>query len=107
MLTERQQQIKDLLDAGVPAREVGEKLGITRNAVYQQIAAMRKKGALPLSYTPGGTPSTAAGAPHPAASTDQMEVIRMLVEQNSALTAQVSALLDQLGEVPKKGGKPR
>lgn len=104
-LTERQQQIKDLLDQGVPAREVGDKLGITRNAVYQQIASMRKKGALPLDYTPGGTASTAAGAPRPADAGAGLDVIRMLVTQNGQLIEQNGHLIEQNARLTQSVGE--
>ena len=56
-LTERQQQVKDLLDQGIQAREIGERLGISRNAVYQTIARLKKYGVLDESFTPTGEPS--------------------------------------------------
>ena len=55
-MTERQREIKTRLDAGMGARDIAEELGITRNAVYQQIQRMRSHGDLPASYTPSGLP---------------------------------------------------
>lgn len=55
-MTDRQREIKNLLDQGHGAREIGEVLGISRNAVYQQIQRMRKHGHLAASYTPSGQP---------------------------------------------------
>lgn len=46
-LTARQQEIKARLDRGMGAREIGQELGISRNAVYQQITKMRRNGVLP------------------------------------------------------------
>lgn len=43
-LTERQKEIKGLLKQGKSADEIGTKLGISTNAVYQQIRRMRKSG---------------------------------------------------------------
>jgi hypothetical protein len=53
-ITDRQQEVLDLLRAGMKARAVGEELGISRNAVYQQIQALKKKGLLDATYTPSG-----------------------------------------------------
>jgi DNA-binding CsgD family transcriptional regulator len=41
-LTERQQQIVDLQKQGKKAKEIGEALGISENAVYQQLRRIRK-----------------------------------------------------------------
>jgi transposase len=38
------------------AREIAEELGITRNAVYQQIQRLRKHGELDPGFTPTGQP---------------------------------------------------
>jgi transposase-like protein len=57
MLTERQRQIKTRLENGMGAREVADELGISRNAVYQQIQRMRHHGDLPSGYTPSGQPT--------------------------------------------------
>ena len=55
-MTPRQQEIKSRLDQGMGAKEIGEELGISRNAVYQQIQRMRRQGALPMSFTPIAIP---------------------------------------------------
>lgn len=55
-LTSRQRDIKERLDKGMQAREIANDLGITRNAVYQQIQRGRKLGWLPADYTPTGLP---------------------------------------------------
>lgn len=55
-MTDRQQQIKDRLDKGMTAREAAADLGISRNAVYQQIQRMRRNGTLDADYTPTGQP---------------------------------------------------
>lgn len=55
-LTDRQREIKDRLEGGMGAREIAQELGITRNAVYQQIQRMRKNGSLEPDYTPTGQP---------------------------------------------------
>ena len=56
-LTERQQQVLDLLRQDVGAREIGTRLGITRNAVYQTITRLKKHGVLDEGFTPDqGTP---------------------------------------------------
>lgn len=55
-LTARQEQILELLlgDEHLGAREIAARLGVSRNAVYQQIAALKKKGAIPEGFTPTG-----------------------------------------------------
>lgn len=55
-LTPRQREIKQRLDKGMQARAIAEDLGITRNAVYQQIQRGRRDGWLPADYTPTGLP---------------------------------------------------
>ena len=63
-LTERQQQVLDLLRQGVGAREIGTRLGITRNAVYQTITRLKKHGVLDEGFTPDkGTQRTPASRP--------------------------------------------
>lgn len=52
--TDRQSEILALLHEGMKARAIGEKLGISRNAVYQQIQALKRKGMLEQTYTPSG-----------------------------------------------------
>ena len=56
-LTDRQREIKTRLDKGMQARAIAEDLGITRNAVYQQIQRLRKSGALDPDFTPSGLPA--------------------------------------------------
>lgn len=59
-MTERQQQVLELLRPphNLAAREIGERLGITRNAVYQTINRLKKVGV----WTNGGEarPSSSA-----------------------------------------------
>lgn len=55
-LTDRQREIKKRLDKGMGAREIANDLGITRNAVYQQIQRMRRYGELDPGFTPTGQP---------------------------------------------------
>ena len=55
-LTDRQREIKELLDQNLGAREIAEELGISRNAVYQQLQRLRNAGALPPGFTPTGAP---------------------------------------------------
>jgi transposase len=45
-LTERQREIVDRLEKGIGAREIGQQLGVSRNAVYQQIGKLRRMGVL-------------------------------------------------------------
>lgn len=110
-LTTRQSEIKDLLDEGLGAREIGERLDISRNAVYQQIAAMRRKGVLEPGWTPSGETRLPAGtsADEHARSIVEyttgddgeavppayMTVIRDLVEMNRELVRIVERLTAQ------------
>lgn len=106
-LTKRQQEIKDLLAADKGAVEVATELGISRNAVYQQIAAMRKKGALDPNWTPSGETRVPAGATiHGSAPEASMDVIAMLVRQNGQLL-DVVARLTLNGDSGEDGEKPR
>lgn len=57
-LTERQQEIKDLLDRDKTPGEIAEALGITENAVYQHLRRMREKA---------GTPRRGRGRPRATA----------------------------------------
>jgi predicted ArsR family transcriptional regulator len=62
-LTDRQREIKTRLDQGMGAREIAEDLGITRNAVYQQIQRLRRYGVLESSFTPTGAPRREQASP--------------------------------------------
>lgn len=53
-LTESQRKVLELLEQGLTAIQVAEELGITRNAVNQTIARLRKYGVLPSNWTPSG-----------------------------------------------------
>jgi transposase len=50
-LTERQQEIKALLDQGKTPKQIGEQLGISENAVYQQRRRIKLAGDQPRSQT--------------------------------------------------------
>jgi IS30 family transposase len=74
-LTERQQQIKDLMEQGQKPDEIAKKLGITTNAIYQQLRRMRggakktgrKSARKPQAPARGGSRLPAAPpAPAPA-----------------------------------------
>lgn len=72
-LTPRQRQIAEAVLAGKPATEIASDLGITRNAVYQQIGKLRKDGVLPANgggTTARPTPRAVAPAAEPPAITD-------------------------------------
>lgn len=65
-LTERQQQIKDRLEQGKKPDEIAKELGITTNAIYQQIRRMRAGGAKNVGRKSGGS-GRKRTAPKPAA----------------------------------------
>ena len=94
-LTERQQEIKRLLDQGMGAREIAEELGVTRNAVYQQIQRMRRHGDLDPGYTPSGQP--------PRQQMPGADVLTRLIGANASLsdhdTAAVAASMALLNEI--------
>lgn len=56
-LTDRQRAVKARLDQGMSARQIAEELGITRNAVYQQIQRLRRFGILEKGFTASGLPA--------------------------------------------------
>lgn len=110
-LTDRQQEILDLLvDRALPARDIAEQLGITRNAVYSTIARLRQKGALDPNWTPSGEVRYQGGehaveavehiagvAPRGLSGTTTsmngcLDIIRELVQQNTKLVDTVATL---------------
>lgn len=96
-LTTRQAEIKTRLDEGQGAREIADGLGITRNAVYQQITAMKKKGLISPEYTPTGEVRTPAPMGDsrlaiPVTGSAPMQVIAELVEMNRKLVDLVAEL---------------
>lgn len=111
-LTPRQGEVAALLSEGFKAREIAAKLNITRNAVYAQINAIKKKGVLGPAYTPSGevrTPATnpataieildhivqAPSAAHGANA--HMDLVRELMHQNRILLEMV----ERLSKTPK------
>lgn len=98
-ITPRQQEILDLLDKGMKVRAIGEKLGITRNAVYQQIEALKKKGIVERTYTPSGEIRTIPGREHmlpsdtPAHMLSIIESQQRTIEQQAQTCAQLAAQL--------------
>lgn len=67
-LTERQQEIKNLMDKGRTPAEIGEALDITTNAVYQQLRRMSNRSGKPAakSTTKAKTASKPAAKRTPA-----------------------------------------
>lgn len=55
-ITDRQREILVLFEHGKSAVEIGRELGISRNAVYQQLQRLRRNGHLPADFTPTGQP---------------------------------------------------
>lgn len=111
-LTTRQAEIRDLLNEGLDARTIAERLDITRNAVYQQINALKKKGALPNDYTPSGEvrvppqdglvhlpPMVPAGSS--TSSSAHIQIISQLVDMNRVLIDTVARLTDELAAAKK------
>lgn len=46
-LSERAREVLELVQADKSANEIAQQLGVTRNAVYQQIGKLRRDGYLP------------------------------------------------------------
>lgn len=61
-LSARQQEVKELLDSGMKPMEIGEQLGISRNAVYQTISRLKKYGVIEEAWTPSGAPPRSPSA---------------------------------------------
>lgn len=93
-LTDRQREVKERLERSMSATEIADELGITRNAVYQQINALRRKGALAPTYTPSGQPPR--GAIQVAASNNDESVVVQLVRQVSQVADELDALAARL-----------
>lgn len=55
-MTPRQREVLTLLQAGEQPTQIANQLGISRNAVYQQIHTLRKRGHLPAGWTATGRP---------------------------------------------------
>jgi hypothetical protein len=98
-LTERQQEIVDLQKQGKKPSEIAEKLGISTNAVYQQIRRMRggkggaKSGRQSARKAPA-TPTTApTPAPAPAAAPDlsDLDPAKVLKARRQAIEAEIKA----------------
>lgn len=97
-LTPRQTEVLALLEQGMQAREIAERLKITRNAVYQVIGALKNKGVLDQGFTPTGTQHVkttdvlAAQEAAGMASGAALDVIRELVAMNKQLVETVAEL---------------
>lgn len=92
-LTDRQREIKERLDAGMGAREIAQQLGISRNAVYQQIQRMRRNGVLEAEFTPTGVP--------PRAIDPGMGLLRSLLESSSADEVEAAGTLALVEELKR------
>lgn len=89
-LTERQREIKDRLDQGMGAREIAEDLGVTRNAVYQQIQRLRGYGELEADFTPTGQPLRETGA---------TKQLNLMLVPTSALISELRRRRDELNMI--------
>lgn len=61
-MTPRQRQVLAMLSEGLTVREVAARLGVSRNAIYQHIDALKRQGALDPGFTPTGRPAWAAAS---------------------------------------------
>jgi hypothetical protein len=124
-LTDRQKQIKKLLDAGKTPREVGEELGISENAVYQQRRRMKQAAAdrraankstttkaaskpaprkrnAPARKSAAPAASTAASKPEP---TDPLSAVRHRRGQLESMVADQKAALDAANSEQQRAQK--
>lgn len=98
-LTQRQRDIKAMLDKSLSAQDIADELDISRNAVYAQLEAMKKKGVLPRDYTPSGQPpraarSTPAVAPGDGTLIAQLAgVMRAHADELERMAAEIRAML--------------
>lgn len=118
-LTPRQQEIAAMLDEDMKAAEIADKLGITRNAVYQQIGIIRKRrGGTTRRRRGPGRPRgsrnrTAPAAASPNGTVTPLQAIRArrhvieteLRETRDAVHAATRALSDAQDRHEKLGGK--
>lgn len=102
-ITARQQEVLDLLDSGKKVREIGEDLGITRNAVYQQIQALKKKGLLKPEYTQTGEIRVPANGLSPLAQPADTAALMRQIDRLTEANAQLASALARLTEPPKRG----
>lgn len=86
--TDRQAEILAMLNEGMKARAIGEKLGISRNAVYQQIQALKRKGMLDATYTPSGEIRTPAGHESNGAAPTGDVLLRVIESQQHTIATQ-------------------
>jgi len=110
-MTERQRQIKERLDRGMSVREIAEDMGVTRNAVYQQIQRMRRAGDLPAYYTQTGQParegfpSRVTSQPNGGESAESLDFARFLQalqlkdQRANRLGAELQAISRRLEEI--------
>lgn len=60
-LSKRQSEVLERLEQGYPVKKIAKDLGVTRNAVYQHIDRLRRRGALPEEFTASGQPPRGGG----------------------------------------------
>lgn len=76
------------------AREIGKELDISRNAVYQQIQSLRRKGVLEQGYTPSGMPAREQGTGTEPVSA---QLARLIAEHADALERMAHDLRKHIG----------
>jgi transposase len=107
-LTPRQREIKARLDTGMGAREIAEDLGVTRNAVYEQIKRLRRNGIVDPSFTPSGLPTREHPGPGEATLARLLEGAAQDTEGESAaagalaLVAELRRTRDELDAISRR-----
>ena len=105
-LTPRQQEIVDLQKQGNNAKQIAAKLGITENAVYQQLRRARKGGAAKPKAKNAGRKSAAkpaasqapAATPAPAAANRQVKSEPRVMTPLQAIRARRNEVAEGLRE---------
>lgn len=100
-LTERQQEIQDLVRQGKSAKEIAQALGISENAVYQHRRRMR--GGQPAAKSTAGRQSTRQTA-SPAATSESRPTATAIVTPERALRDEKTDLERQIKEFDAEVG---
>jgi hypothetical protein len=119
-LTERQQEIVNLQKQGKKASEIAQALGISTNAVYQQLRRMRggkgggstakatgKSGRQSARKTPAAPKPAPSPAPAPVAAVDPGEVdpTKLLRQRHTWLTSELKNGQREIEQIKKDAAK--
>lgn len=99
--TERQQQVLEMLKAGVPTAEIAKKLGISDNGVYQHKRRLVQKGLLPANHS-GTTTNQGAEAAISQLTQDAEKAVKAVDAELAELQKQKDSLTTQLRGVEER-----